>query len=199
VEILIVFSRMERDRLECVIFTMLVAVVAAFGSAAAKAREGDSIAYAVKAAYLYKLGAFVEWPASAFTAPDSPVNLCVVGDDPFDGTLDKAVEGQHIGNRPIVVRRLKTLVRDSGCQIVYAGTSDAQQASRWLETARGAQILTVTDSMPSATGAGIINFVIRDNHVRFEIDNQSAIANGLAISSKLLALAQPPRSQGAGD
>jgi hypothetical protein len=36
---------------------------------------------------------------------------------------------------------------------------------------------------------GIINFVISDGHVRFEIDKGAAAVNGLTISSKLLSLA----------
>jgi len=178
----------------------LVAFVTSVVPPVAYAVGGDSIEYAVKAAYLYKLGEFVEWPASVFESTDSPVNLCIVGNDPFDGTLDKTVEGRRIGTRSISVRRLKSLDRASNCQILYIGTSDVQQASRWLETARGEKILTVTDSMSRGpAGSGIVNFFVKDNHVRFEIDNDTAVASGLVISSKLLALAQPMRSREPGE
>jgi hypothetical protein len=51
----------------------------------------------------------------------------------------------------------------------------------------------VTDALPS--GTGMINFVIKDNRVRFTVDDEAAAQNGLAISSKLLgvALAVKPR------
>ena len=159
------------------------------GASAAYATD-DTLESSIKAAYLYKLGAFVEWPQSAFQSPTSAVNLCLTGDDPFDGTLDKAVDGQRIGEHPIVVRRLKAVARDSGCQILYVGGSNQQALAQALEHAvRGTAVLTVTDTPQVDDTTGIIQFVIKDNRVRFDIDEQAASANGLTISSKLLSLA----------
>ena len=50
-------------------------------------------------------------------------------------------------------------------------------------------MLTVTDAATDPAAKGIINFVIEDDRVRFEIDNSTAAAGGLTISSKLLSLA----------
>jgi hypothetical protein len=58
-------------------------------------------------------------------------------------------------------------------------------------------VLTVTDS-GAGGGAGIIDFVVRDNRVRFDINDEAAAQNGLVISSKLLNLAlnvKPRRSK----
>lgn len=153
------------------------------------AAENGSLEYAVKAAYLYKFGNFVEWPASAFENSSSAVNLCVAGDDPFGDTLDKAVEGQHIGDRLIRVRRLKTVTRDSGCQILYVGGSDSERVAQMLNAVRGTSVLTVTDAADTSPSQSVIGFVIKDDHVRFNIDAHAAAINGLTISSKLLGLA----------
>ncbi|WP_374577311.1 YfiR family protein [Phenylobacterium sp. J367] len=45
----------------------------------------------------------------------------------------------------------------------------------------------MTDSTRGST-RGMIHFVVFQNRVRFHIDAQQASENGLAISSKLLAL-----------
>jgi hypothetical protein len=50
-------------------------------------------------------------------------------------------------------------------------------------------VLTVTDSARDEPARGIINFLIQNNRVRFEIDNGAAAESGLTISSKLLSLA----------
>jgi hypothetical protein len=50
-------------------------------------------------------------------------------------------------------------------------------------------VLTITDSARNARAKGIVHFVLRDNRVRFEIDEQAAAENGLVISSKVLGLA----------
>lgn len=152
------------------------------------AGEADSLEYAVKAAYLYKFAGYVEWPATAFASANSPVTVCIAGDDPFGATLDTAVRGQRIADRQVVVRRLKSIERDSGCQILFVGGADPQRA-QMLAVVRGSSVLTVTDSREPGATVGIINFVIRDNRVRFNIDEEGAAQSGLSISSKLLKLA----------
>jgi len=56
-------------------------------------------------------------------------------------------------------------------------------------------VLTITDAPADARDTGIINFVIRDNRVRFEIDLDAAARNQLTISSKLLSLATKVRAR----
>lgn len=137
---------------------------------------------AVKAAYLTKFGIYVEWPDAA---PDSPLNLCVAGEDPFGKALDSAAASQQPGNRPIAVRRLKAAAPDSGCDMLYIGGADPA-APQVIDSLRGSPVLTVSDARDSGA---IINFVIQDNRVRFEIDEAAAVQNNLVLSSKLLSLA----------
>jgi hypothetical protein len=87
------------------------------------------------------------------------------------------------------VQRLPAVTRDSGCQILFAVGSREQSVADMLAVVRGTPVLTMTDDSPDAQSRGIINFVIRDNRVRFEIDDNAAAQNGLTISSKLLSLA----------
>lgn len=152
------------------------------------AAEGDALEYAVKATYLYKFAAYVDWPASAFATPGSPLALCIAGDDPFGASLDSAVREQRVAGRPLVVRRIKSVARDADCHILFAGGADPQRA-QFLAAVRGSAVLTVTDRHESGGAAGIIDFVMRDNRVRFDIDEGAATRGGLVISSKLLKLA----------
>lgn len=150
---------------------------------------------AVKATYIYKFGPFVEWPSSAFETQESPVSLCVVGNDPFGDILDQAVDGQYIGSHPIVVRRMHIVTGQSGCHILYAAGSRAQSVSEALEAVHYLPVLTVTNSVRNPEAKGIVHFVIEDNRVRFEIDDYTASENGLVISSKVLNLAVAVRSR----
>lgn len=144
---------------------------------------------AIKAAFLFKFGFFVEWPSAAFPSNDSPINLCVVGDDPFGAALDDAVKGQKIGDRAVTLRRMSTIARDSGCHIVFLSDAAGTHVPQALATLKGSDVLTVTDAGADGADVGIINFVIEDNHVRFEIDDAAAATGGLVISSQLLNVA----------
>ena len=147
-----------------------------------------SLEYPVKATYLYKFAPFVTWPDTAFSAAGSPFVICILGEDPFGPVLDQAVSTQRIGQRALLVRRLDRVDRGSGCQILYLGGARGQSAGDAIAAVRGTPVLTVTDAA-RAEPQGVIHFVVRDNRVRFQIDDQAAAQNGLAISSKLLSLA----------
>lgn len=154
----------------------------------------ESVEYSVKAAYLTKFGIYVEWPGTAFGAPDSPINLCLVGDDPFGATLDQAAASQHVGSRAVVVRRMKAVTRESGCHILYIGSAEPENVQQTIEALRGSAVLTVTDARGAGT-AGVINFVVKDNRVRFDVDDEAAAQDGLTLSSKLLSLALNVKSR----
>jgi hypothetical protein len=151
--------------------------------------DNNPLEYAVKATYLYKFPPFVEWPDEDLDSPSRAFDLCVVGDDPFGNILDRAVRGQQIGGRPIELRRLRTASRDSRCHLMYIAGSAAQSVAEALDAVRGTPVLTVTDAAQDPGAKGIVHFVIRENRVRFEIDDRAAAENGLLISSKVLSLA----------
>jgi hypothetical protein len=158
------------------------------------AQPGD-MEYAVKAAYLYKLAPFVEWPSTVFATASSPLVLCVAGDDPFGDTLDEAVQGQRIGPRPLVVRRMPKVEPGAACHILYAAGSKSQSAEAAVREVEGAPVLTVTDQSRGGAG-GVVQFVVRDGRVRFDIDLGAAARNRVSISSKLLSLALSVRPKG---
>ena len=51
--------------------------------------------YDVKAAFLYNFTKFVDWPPASFPDPNS-LKICVLGDDPFGGSLE-TVAGEQVG------------------------------------------------------------------------------------------------------
>ncbi|HSI43940.1 MAG TPA: YfiR family protein [Methylotenera sp.] len=146
----------------------------------------ESLEYGVKAAFLYKFGSYVEWPSTAFESPNSPITLCVFGsNDQFISTLEKVIGTESINNRSVNVRPIKSVDRNLGCHILYIDSADGQHSPQIIENLRGTSVLTVNnDGVPS-----IIDFVISNNRVRFNIDDDAAAQNGLTISSKLLSVA----------
>jgi hypothetical protein len=163
------------------------------GLGAAGAQPIVSSEYAVKAAFLYNFAKFVEWPAGAFPGPGEPVTFCILGEDPFGGKLEQTVEGKTVKGRPVVVLHtgLDALGR---CHILFAGSSERPRFDRILAAVGRRPILTVGDDEPFRQAGGIINFVLRESRVRFQIDRAAAERAGLKVSSQLLELAEavPP-------
>jgi len=158
-----------------------VAGAIVLGALACNAGAQPSLEYAVKAEYLAKLSPFIDWPAGSFDSAAAPINLCLLGADPFGAVLDRAA-GAEVLARVIAVRRLPSPDLADSCHILYLGAA----APALPEALGGRPVLTVSDS--DAIPA-MIQFVIRQNHVRFIIDEDAARRAGLHISAKLLALA----------
>jgi hypothetical protein len=164
------------------VLSVALAVTVAFA-------QDQSLEYAVKATYLYKLGPFIEWPGVSPNDPAMTFKICIVGRDPFGQVLDRAVSGRLIANRKIVIIRLPLARSEDGCHVMYLTESSEQSVADALRAMKGQPILTVTENGVASEEKGIVNFVIRDNRVRFEIDDQAAAENGITISSKVLDLA----------
>ncbi len=174
-------------RLRCLTAAACLAIAAATPQPA-HALDSD-LARAVKAAFVYKFAAFVDWPPGAFPGPAAPFRICVVGDEGFGQLVGRAAAGQRVRDRAIAVAQFATLPPGMNCQIMFVGPYGPDPVSRDLAAVHGRPVLTVTDEVTSGDGKGIVNFVIRGGRVRFEIDRRLAIEGGLAISPKVLELA----------
>lgn len=194
VDLLAPRPRPWRGMAKCVLAILLILPVASLP--ALPPQPGISLEYAVKATYLYKLAPFVNWPPGTFSAPDAPFSICVVGPDPFDGFLEKAVSGRTLGTHPFRIRRMDAIGGGDRCHIVFVGYAQPEKVRATLQVLQGKPVLTVTDSRQSDVAGSIVQFVVRRGHVRFEIDNAAATRSHLVISSKLLNLALAVKGAG---
>jgi hypothetical protein len=161
----------------------------------ASARADAPLEYAVKAAYLPKFIPFITWPEGTFVSAAAPVNICVLGSDPFGGRLDREAGALKAGERPVAVRHMIAPDPEASCQLLFMGAGDDPAVvDGTLDAMKGKPVVTVTDSGLKAHG--VISFVIDANHVRFDIDDAAAAQDGLTISSKLLGLAHSVRQRG---
>jgi hypothetical protein len=140
------------------------------------------IVTAIEAVYLTKFSPFIEWPPSA-----DPSTICVLNDDKIADEATQA-ESKAVGTISLPIRRI-VFGDVAGCQILFIGAAtDIRMAKAALAATEAEPILTVTDR--AADGAkGIINFVIWNDRVRFEVDEPGADRRQLRISSKLLSVA----------
>ena len=181
---------------QCLLATTLAFAI--LGTVSLRVVADDSVEYAVKAAYLSKFGIYVTWPDATFRTSDDPLNICIVGQDPFGAALDQAILDKSIDAHPIHVQRVSAYDPVPVCHILYVNDDDDYIEQGVLESARGRAILTVTDGRGDLPPSGVVDFVVVDNRVRFTIDRDAAQQNGLKIGSKLLQLALNVKQASAG-
>jgi hypothetical protein len=143
----------------------------------------------VKAAFLYKLGNFVEWPEGAFADPDGSFTIGVMGADTFADVLTETVAGQTVKGRRVVVRKLRQEDTADDLHVLFIGQSLRNQLAGILPKVRRRALLIVTESDNALAFGSMINFVIVEGKVRFDIAPQTARQDGLIIGSRLLSVA----------
>ncbi|HEY7809513.1 MAG TPA: YfiR family protein [Allosphingosinicella sp.] len=168
----------------------LLAGTALLGAAFSAAAQPSDVA--VKAAFLSKFGSYVSWPGASGSGP---INLCLVGSDPFGRLLDDAVRGQHASGRPLRLLRMNNADGAGGCHVAFVQGSNPAATGAMLGKLRGKAVLTVTDARAGGP-QGMIHFVLHQGRVRFHVDDAGAARSGLSISSRLLGLALSVRQRG---
>ena len=144
-------------------------------------------AHEVKGAYLFKFLSYVEWPDDMLAGPHAPLVIGVLGDEPVRGALEEIVQGRQAQGHPVEVRRLKNGDAADGLHMLYAGKDSVQELARYAGR-RG--LLLVGNSDDGLARGAMINLVLAENRVRFEVAPEPAERAGIHISSRMLALAQ---------
>jgi hypothetical protein len=168
--------------------TRRAATALLLGGAAAAAAGSDAAGaeYQIKAAFLCKFGNYIAAPAAA---AEQPFVIGALASDAVVDELAEAAKGQTAQGRPIAVRRLPGPTALEGVGIVFVARSHAAQAPAVIAAAKGKPILTVTEADRGGIGS-IVNFVVVEDKVRFDIALEAAEANNLKISARLLAVAR---------
>jgi len=152
------------------------------------AQDAAPSEYQVKAACIYNFTKFVEWPPEAFPDLSSPFVIGVIGDDPFNGELQRAVQNKDVCGRRFLVRHLRNADEAGSCQILFVSRSERKSMGDILAAVSTLPVLTVSETERFVQSGGIISFLIEQNKVRFEINAAAAKKAGLKVSSKLLNL-----------
>jgi hypothetical protein len=153
--------------------------------------------YLIKAGFIYNFANLVQWPSGTFPQPDSPIVIAIVGQDHFGTTLDRVLEGKKVNGRPFVIKRLrsvseflKSVAELKECHILFVSSSEMPHLTDAIQIIKGLPVLTIGETPGFAKGGGIINLILEDNRVRFEVNVEAAKEADLNISSRLLALAR---------
>jgi len=180
--------RVVKRVLRACAFSMVVAA----GLASPRPAQADAQAdeYRVKAAFLYKFGSYIEWPGGSFARADSPVTIGVMGADTLAEELTQIVAGRNVNGRPVRVRKLRPGDPIAGLHVLFVGRGEGGRLAEILAAARGQALLTVTESEEGLELGSMINFVVVEDKVRFDIAPPPSESSNLKISTRLLGVAR---------
>lgn len=145
--------------------------------------------YRLKAALIYKLTKFIEWPELPTGQTLDTFGICLLGKDQFGDALD-SLSKRSVKKIPIEIHRhTQSETVDSHCQIVYISSSKRGFIDIILQSLRSRPILTLSDLDDFAEQGGILQFTTGKQRIGFTINMESARQAKLNMAAPLLDLA----------
>jgi len=146
--------------------------------------------YKIKAAFIYNLAQFTEWPADTLAKLDENFSIGVLGTNPFDDYLDEIAQEKLLKKRKIEIIYSDSIRDIIKCQVIFISASDKTVIREILQKIKDKSILTISDQTEFTQMGGIVNFINVQGKVRFAINIDAADRAKLRLSSNLLKLAK---------
>src|SRR5439155_18762196 len=89
----------------------------------------------------------------------------------------------------VQVRRIADMSELSSCQAVFVPRSEMYRSDELIKLLRDRSVLTVGEAKDFALRGAVINFVMQEGKVRFQINPAAAARAHLKINFRLLQLA----------
>lgn len=168
-------------RWACTLMALLLALV----SPRAWAVEEDEL----KAAIVFNILLFVEWPAEALPVSGLPLVLCVGPGAVLNPAL-KSLQGKPLNKTRLEVRDTEPGAVSPSCHAMFVEAQDGMHAATPARPGTLPNLLVISDdaALPSPAAAVILRRV--GNRVAFDVNLHAARLAHLQLSSKLLRLAK---------
>lgn len=163
---------------------VIVCLLLLAGAVHARAEAPGAAERRIKAAYLYRVVAYVDWPDAAFARPDTPLVIGIAGDDALAEQAARFMAGRLVHAHPLAVRRIDAALPPAGLHVLFAAAGPGR--ARLLDAVHSQPVLTVCDGMPERRC--VVNLVADGDRLRVRIDRLEALAAQLRVSARLLAL-----------
>lgn len=138
----------------------------------------------LKAAFVYRIALFVEWPAESLPA-GAPFQICTAGSDPAWAAALGTLEGKKVQGHPVAAPRALTRSDDPrGCQLLFIPERDGRKPPALPG------LLTIGEGEAFVAAGGMVGFVREGAQLRFDIHREAATRAQLRLPAELLKVAR---------
>jgi hypothetical protein len=176
----------------------VAAVLLASAPTAAQAtadQAGATLERSVKAAFVFKFAAFVDWPAEALPRPDGPIRIGVMGEEEIAREIAQAAASRTVEGHPVLAKQVQPGDSLEGVHILFVRDAELHRLGGSVADLMPDAMLIVTESNGALDDGSVVNFVVDDGRVRFDISLDAAERRGLKLSSRLITVARNVRSR----
>ena len=148
--------------------------------------SAETSRYDLEAAFVYKFIKFVEWPDSF--EDEEFFDVCYTGSGKIKPSI-KALVDSEVKDLTLRVKIIENLNDLQNCELLFVDISSKEGRKKYLNYLSGKSVLTVSHFDGFTQEGGMINLILKDNRIHFEINVKSAEESNIKVSSKLLRLA----------
>jgi hypothetical protein len=140
----------------------------------------------MKAIFIMNFTKLIEWPKSY---REGNFVVGVVGESPLFSELSKMAKTKKVANQSLQIKKFKTTKDIAKCHILYVSRSQSEDISSVLKKVKSNSTLIITEKQGLVDKGAGINFIIKNNRQKFELNKKNVEKYKLKVSSNLEALA----------
>jgi len=140
--------------------------------------------FTAEAEALYKFALLTEWPE----LPADEFRICVFGSNSMLAAL-APIKRQQLKGHPVTINNISDTTQAPSCQLLFVGQSEHASIGTLSRQIGHSPVMVVSEGDDFDPENVIILLVNQDGRIAFKINRSAALANSLAVSSKLLRLA----------
>lgn len=140
----------------------------------------------IKAVFIYNFTKYIEWPQ---TYKEGAFTIGVIGETSLYSELVKMTETKKVANQTLEVKKFISPSEITKCHILYICRDKSGNLSEILKKVKSNSTLIVTEENGLMDKGAGINFVIKENRQKFELNKGNVERYKLKVSSNLEALA----------
>lgn len=142
----------------------------------------------VKAAVIFNLLAFVQWPGEG-QAADRQLRFCIIDGGALEAALLR-FQGQSVRGGELAVQRTPHGEDLRPCHAVLVGVGNPAALARAAAAARGQALLVIGEGGAAIEQGAMVGVAVVGGRVAFDVDLGALRRAQLVISSKVLRLAR---------
>ncbi len=140
----------------------------------------------MKAIFIMNFTKLIEWPVSY---REGNFVVGVIGDSPLYTELTKMAKTKKVVNQSLEIKKFLAVQDIRKCHILFVSENKSQDITSVVKKVKPNSTLIITSKQGLVDKGSGINFIVKNNRQKFELNKKNVEKYKLKVSSNLEALA----------
>ena len=151
--------------------------------------------YLIKSAFIERITRFIEWPDKPGDGKGNIRMGIITNNEQINVTIKTFFADQTIQGMNVKIEKINETPPLSGYDLIFITDGHSGHIENILSELRENSVLIITESEGCGEKGAHINFIMKDNKLRYEINEAQINNSGFYVSSKIYAYAKIIKSK----